>query len=464
MAASPPSPPSPLLLRWLHRIYRRSSAASHFFTHRIRPAGVLLILLVPASWMMIPLHSLAPIFQLRGLLLVILTVSALWTLLRRARVTTTRELPRLATAGEPIPYTVNVHNTGKRPLAGASLLEIPPDNRPTLTLFTHSREPGEESRNIFDRTLLHYRWQWLQQTLTLFSNKPSPPLPLLRPGEDASVTLTLTPAKRGVIILQDLRVCLPDPLGIFQRCRKTRTPKDKLIVLPHRYRLPPLDLPGNARFQLGGEAASSTVGQSGDFTSVREYRPGDPLRHIHWKSWAKTGKPIVKEYEDVFFPRYGLVLDTFAPAEHAALFEEAVSVAASFAATIDTRETLLDLMFIRDEAFVFSAGRGEERIDKMLEILAGVNCQPTADFRALQKLVLRHRDDLTACICIFTGWCQQRRDTVSRLHRSGIALKVISICPDIETAESAHRLHPSPVPIHWLRATHIQQDLLTPAT
>ncbi len=233
---------------------------------------------------------------------------------------------------------------------------------------------------------------------------------------------------------------------------------------PHPQRQTHLDLPGNARFQLGGEAASSTVGQSGDFTSVREYRPGDPLRHIHWKSWAKTGKPIVKEYEDVFFPRHGLVLDTFAPAEHTALFEEAVSVAASFAATIDTRETLLDLMFIRDEAFVFSAGRGEERIDKMLEILAGVNCQPTADFQALQKLVLRHRDDLTACICIFTGWCQQRRDTVSRLHRSGIALKVISICPDIETAETSHRLHPSPVPIHWLRATHIQQDLLTPAT
>lgn len=449
----------PRAQRWIHRIYHRNSALAHFFTHRIRSAGILLILLVPAAWMLLPLHALEPLFQLRGLSLTLLGVSFLWAFSRRARVRVRRDLPRLATAGEPMTYRVRVRNLGRLRLAGAQLLEMPPDNRPTVESFAWSREPGEETRNIFDRTLGYYRWEWLQRSLTLFKQKDADPLPPLKPGEEQSAEISIVPRKRGVIALRDMRLCLPDPFGIFQRCKRTENEPGKLIVLPHRYRLPALDLPGCARFQLGGEAASNSVGQSGDFTSVRDYRPGDPLRHIHWKSWAKTGKPIVKEYEDVFFPRYGLVLDTFAPAEDADMFEEAVSVAASFASSIDTRETLLDLMFIRDEAFVFSAGRGEERVDRMLEILAGVSCEPAGDFPALQKLVLRYQDELTACICIFTGWCGQRRETVQRLQRAGMELKVISVCRDLERAKSAHLSFPSPVPVQWLRAGHVQEDL-----
>jgi len=452
---------SSLFHRLIYWIYHRNSALAHFFTHRIRPAGILMALLVPAAWLIMPVHALGPIFQIRGILFVILGVSCLWAFLRRARVKVTRELPRLATAGEPVQYRIRVLNSGKKSLSGASLLDMPPDNRPSFHLFRNSHEPGEETRNVFDRTLAYYRWEWLQKTLTLFTNKQSSPLPPLKPGENTHLTISLTPKKRGVIILNDLRLCLPDPFGIFQRCRQTDSSRDKLIVLPHRYRLPLLDLPGSARFQLGGEAASSTHGQSGDFTSIREYRPGDPIRHIHWKSWARTGKPIVKEYEDVFFPRYGLVLDTFAPAEDADLFEEAVSVAASFAASIDTRETLLDLMFIRDKAFIFSAGRGEERIDKMLEILAGVSCEPNTDFAALQKLILRYRDDLTACICIFTGWCEQRRDTITRLQSSGMDLKILAICRNLEETKKIHQLYPSPTPVHWLRSGHIEEDLFS---
>lgn len=449
----------PVFQRWVHRIYHRNSALAHFFTHRIRPAGILLVLLIPAAWMLLPLHALGPLFQLRGLIFVILGVSLVWTFSRRARVRVRRELPRLATAGEPMTYRVHVRNLGKRSVAGTHLIEFPPDNRPSAENFTWSREPGEETRNIFDRTLGYYRWEWLQKNLTLFKQNGTPQLPTIRPGEETMVTLTIVPSKRGVIALHDIRLGMPDPFGVFQRCRKTENEPGKLIVLPHRYRLPALNLPGSARFQLGGEAASNTVGQSGDFTSVRDYRPGDPLRHIHWKSWARTGKPIIKEYEDVFFPRYGLVLDTFAPAEDLDLFEEAVSVAASFAASIDTRETLLDLMFIRDEAFAFTAGRGEERVDRMLEILAGVSCEPVSDFDALQKLVLQYQDELTACICIFTGWCAQRSATVQRLHRAGMELKIISICRDIDEARSLHQSIPSPVPVQWLRSGHIQEDL-----
>ena len=121
-------------------------------------------------------------------------------------------------------------------------------------------------------------------------------------------------------------------------------------------------------------------------------------------------------------------------------------------------------MFIHDEAFVFSSGRGEDRVDSILEVLAGVNSEPRADFDALQKLVLQYRDELTASICVFTGWCKQRRDTVERLHRAGMELKVFSICYSLEEADQLQQLFPSPVTIHWLRASHVEADLSTNAS
>src|SRR5690606_22341242 len=111
--------------------------------------------------------------------------------------------------------------------------------------------------------------------------------------------------------LDDLRVQLPDPFGVFQRNRKVPSPAATLTVLPRRYRIPPVELPGTARLQIGGDATSNAIGQTGEFVGLRDYRPGDPLRQIHWRSWARTGRPIVKEIEDTFYPRYGLVLDTF---------------------------------------------------------------------------------------------------------------------------------------------------------
>src|SRR5436309_13793519 len=105
------------------------------------------------------------------------------------------------------------------------------------------------------------------------------------------------------------------------------------------------------KYQEGGVAMASNIGRSEEFVSLREYRSGDPYRHIHWRSWAKVGKPIVKEFEDEFFVRHALVLDTFIDDPQADVFEEAISVASSFACALESKESLLDLLFVGPEAF-----------------------------------------------------------------------------------------------------------------
>jgi hypothetical protein len=198
-------------------------------------------------------------------------------------------------------------------------------------------------------------------------------------------------------------------------------------VLPKRYSLPPIQLSGIRKYQRGGVALASSVGDSEEFVSLRDYRPGDPLQRIHWKSWARTGKPIVKEYQEEFFVRHALILDTFLKKDYSEAFEEAVSLAASFVCTINTMESLLDLMFVGREPYCITSGRGLANPDKMLEILSSVKLCADKPFESLHHSVINHAHSLSGCICILLAWDKERRDLISRLETIGIPLLVLVI-------------------------------------
>src|SRR4051812_24258717 len=155
-------------------------------------------------------------------------------------------------------------------------------------------------------------------------------------GARAEIRATLVPRRRGVLMFASVDLVRPDPFGLaYGRIRKPLP--ERIVVLPRRYRLPPVLLPAQRLLQPGGHALASSIGDSEEFLSLREYRPGDSLRRVHWKSFARTGEPVVKEYESEFFERHALVLDTSSGGDSPA-FEEAVSIAASFVYTIDTQE------------------------------------------------------------------------------------------------------------------------------
>ena len=392
----------------------------------------------------------APIYQLFSLSFGIILVGIPWAMSRQANVEARRDLPRFGTAGEPLRYHVNVRNMGHRKLAHAWIADTPPDPRPSVEDFTTLREPGEEERNVFDKKFAYFRWEWLLAGNRLFSGGISREDLCLKQGQAARVTVEMTPLRRGIIRLDDLRVLLPDPFGLYQRCRKVKAAHSTLTILPRRYPLPPIELPGGAAFKISGEANTNAIGNSGEFVGLRDYRPGDPLRQIHWKSWAKTGRPIVKELEDTFYPRYGLIVDTLSCDRTDQQFEEVISVAASFAASLDSSESLLDLMFIKNEAHMVTAGRGVERAEKLLEVLAGVSPERHENFQALTRLVLSHRDDLTSCLVIFNSWDESRANFLKSLTRGGI------LCAPIIIGKGAA---PSMVPGHWLESGQIARDL-----
>jgi uncharacterized protein (DUF58 family) len=314
---------------------------------------------------------------------------------------------------------------------GVTVTEGFQDPRPGYAEWRDTREPGEERRNRFDRYMGYFRWRWLIERRT-----PRPagdvPLSTLAPGASESVKLNLHARRRGRLEFKGLILARTDPLGLFRGLVRTDG-KARLTVLPRRYRLPKLALPGARRFQQGGVALATSVGDSEEFVSLREYRPGDPLQKVHWKSFARTGTPIVKEYQDEFFERHALVLDTSSSGGEDAAFEEAVAIAASFVYAIDTRECLLDLLFVGQEVHSYTAGRGQMRTEHLLQVLAGLVPSPPGAFETLANAVRAHRHRLTSCILVLLAWDEPRRAFVASLRNSGLEVRVVLVCAREDT-------------------------------
>jgi uncharacterized protein (DUF58 family) len=423
-------------LRWF-------SSIQHFAGERLTMAGKIALGAAGAAALAGIDTNQTLTYQAFTLLWALLAVGYAGSLAFRARVGVERELPRYATAGEPFSYRVTVSNLGARALAGVTLTERFPDPRPGYAEWHAAREPGERRRNWFDRNAGYFRWQWLIER-----RLPRPagetPLPALAAGAHATVRLAMTPRRRGRIELAGLTLARRDPLGLVNGLARVAAPA-RIVALPRRYRVPQLALPGRRKFQQGGMTRVASLGDSEEFIGLRDYQPGDPLHRVHWKSFARSGRPIVKEFQDEFFERHALVLDTGRAEGEDAAFEDAVAVAASFVYTIDTLECLLDLLFVGDRVHSYTAGRGQLQADRMLEILAGVRASSPAAFDALARAVLGQAARLSSCIVILAGWDARRRRFVESLMGFGLQVRALLVClPEERPAE----------PPAWLLVLH----------
>lgn len=399
------------------------------------------------------------IFQVFTFLLSLFTISAAYSFFFRSRFVVRRLIPRFGTQGEPIKYRLIIQNETDKVQQGLHLIEDITELRPSFEEFARSSEPGEETRNIFDRYVGYFRWQWLISQKKVGTVKELP-LPNFLPGSEIEIRHEIFPLRRGMLMFSGVTIARPDPFGLIKSFVTTPV-KQSIRVLPKRYSLPPIELSGTRKYQHGGVALASSVGDSEEFVSLRDYRPGDPLQRIHWKSWARTGKPVVKEYQEEFFVRHALILDTFLKKDSSEVFEEAVSLAASFVCTIDTMESLLDLMFVGGESYCITLGRGLANTDKMLEILSSVKLCTDKPFELLHHSVTNHVSSLSGCICILLSWDKKRRDFISYLTAIGIPLLVFVITDSGSTYEvdDPGPMKNKPEFFHVLEAGKIEEGL-----
>jgi hypothetical protein len=441
------------IFRVFYHIYWLASGRWHWVQrHFTRPGLAVLGTLILAA-LLAPDTDNNLNYQALPLLLFLLVVAVCLSWLYEAPFSAARLLPRFGTAGCPLHYRVVVKNLSPRVQNGLTLLENVADSRPSFAAWMAVQRAEQKLLRSFriggHRPLNPFK-------VAVVKDATVPPIP---PGQEVEVRVELKPLRRGVLRFTGVTLARSDPLGLFRALKTVPLPQT-VLILPRRYPLPAIALPGTVKYQEGGVALAASVGQSDEYVALRDYRHGDPMRHIHWRSWARVGRPVVKEFEDEFFVRHALVLDTFTDHAQSEVFEEAVSVAASFACTLPTQESLLDLLFVGPQSYCFTAGRGVAHVDQMLEILASVRTCSDQRFLALEHLVLSHVEVVSGCICVLVDWDEARRSFVRKLKALGVPVLVLVIVqPDHDLALDPGPLSDEPERFTVLEVGRIETGL-----
>ncbi len=394
-------------------------------------------------------------YQIFTLLLALLITSALFRQISRFnrrsrdRISAIRHLPRFGTVAVPLRYRIEISNRNQRQLE-LSLTESFTNVFPSFRAFQRfARAKGR-------------RRDWLKLLARRQRAVASPVELSLASNSEREIIAELLPLRRGLLSFEALTLASPEPLGLMNRCARISLPQT-VLILPKRYHLPKLDLPGTRCYQADGLALVSALGDSEEFRALRDYRSGDSVRKIHWKSWAKTGRPIIKEEQSEYSVRHALILDTFQSDDYSEVMEEAVAIASSLACTIQTQESLLDMVFVNDQAHCFTVGRGLGQTERLLELLASVVPCQDRSFSTLLPVVRSRLSVLSGCVCIFLGWDRDRQDLIEQLQKANIPTLALIVAPAAGLPVPIDRscLHNSQSSIRVLHVGRIQQDLWT---
>ncbi|MEH1126633.1 DUF58 domain-containing protein [Micromonospora sp. CPCC 206061] len=221
-------------------------------------------------------------------------------------------------------------------------------------------------------------------------SRPRVVLERLGARQASSVAYTVRADVRGRYEVGPLVVRLTDPFGL---CELTRSfPSiDRLTVIPQVVALPNVRLAGE--YTGAGDSRARSVAVHGeDDAATREYRRGDDLRRVHWKSTARLGELMVRREEQPWESRATVVLDTRAFAHRGegptASFEWAVSAAASIA--VHLREAGYKMRLVTDSGIDADATDGGEGL--ALDHLADVKLNKRGDITQLVEAVRRRSD------------------------------------------------------------------------
>jgi uncharacterized protein (DUF58 family) len=329
------------------------------------------------------------VFKIFAVTAAMLILSAFFAVLRAPRVKLACALPARATAGRPLAIPIR--------LTGAQSLL-----RPLLLSFPRNGISIEPRQAV-----------------------------LVPEGDlDIRTTVTLRAKKRGRYLLRGPTLRATDPLGLVGG-RALRSSDQALFVYPRFYSMNSFRLPVGRRYQPGGIPLASHTGDSLEFLGTREYRQGDPIKHIHWRSWARVGEPVVMEFQEEYFSRIAIILDTFlpkrpTPTEEEA-FEGAISIVASVADYFSRSEYVVDIFAAGSDIYEVSAGRSLEYLENILDVLACLEPCHAPPFEEVGPALFEKLQGITSVVAVVQDWDEAREAFLRRVKSFGVDLRVLLV-------------------------------------
>ncbi|OWV10111.1 DUF58 domain-containing protein [Micromonospora wenchangensis] len=248
-------------------------------------------------------------------------------------------------------------------------------------------------------------------------SRPRVVLERLGAHQASSVAYTVRADVRGRYEVGPLVIRMTDPFGLCELSRAFPS-TEQLTVIPQVTPLPSVRLPGE--YAGSGDSRARSVAVHGeDDAATREYRMGDDLRRVHWKSTARTGELMVRREEQPWESRATVVLDTRAHGHRGdgptASFEWAVSAAASIA--VHLRQAGYKLRLVTGDGVDIDASEATGD-GLLLDHLADVRLDQRGDVATLVQRV-RQRADGGLIIALFGSLTTSEAELLGGLRGNG---------------------------------------------
>ncbi len=228
-----------------------------------------------------------------------------------------RKAPQAVCAGDLLAVSLRLSNTRSHFGSWAIVVEEQIE-----------REPGASGLN-HGYNYRHYRHNHDKPITTgvLF--------PYIPAGAERTGTYRGRLVERGRYRLGPMRISTRFPFGLFSR-KLTVGQSETIYVYPRLGRLTRRWLARHRQALAGADRRQRRPGPEGDFYGVREWRSGDSLRLMHWRSSARTGKFVVRQFEQPHNRDAAILLDLWLPELPSDAQLDNVELAISFAATVLT--------------------------------------------------------------------------------------------------------------------------------
>ena len=244
----------------------------------------------------------------------------------------------------------------------------------------------------------------------------------MRPGWSRHIEYPVQAEVRGKYEIGPLRVRVSDPFGLLE-LHRTFTKTSSLVVIPTTEPLPAIPLTGAWTGSGDNRPRPFASGSAADVT-VRDYRVGDDLRRVHWRSSARVGTLMVRREEQPWQSRCTLFVDNRARVHrgqgpHSSI-ERAVTAAASLAVHLTAQGFQVRLVSALGEEIEHGWHDGDiaTTARPLLERLAVL---PTVDAAELYTGWVDESVTSGMCVAVLGDLDDHDRAFLSGLHHRGSA-------------------------------------------
>jgi uncharacterized protein (DUF58 family) len=295
-----------------------------------------------------------------------------------------------------------------------------------LTLI--NRDPRRHTAIELSRPFLPWDGTWVTPRIVVHA---------LEPDETLTLQTRARFEARGRHYLEPFHASasVPMRLALGPGVKSVGTP---LLVVPRVAPIQHIQLGMTPRFQPGGVALASKTGESSELYGLRPYRRGDRLRDLHARSWARTGKPVVREYQQEYFTRVGVFLDTDLQTTTEVGFEAGISLAAGVVLNLSRGEALIDLLVTGDTLHALTVGRSLGTFEQALDHLACTQAGPVFDCARTVELLAAHLSRLSSMVLVVHTWDASRQKLAQLLRVRGVAVKVLVVGEGASTRDVTH--------------------------